>query len=67
MLPLETKESGGKLLPHSDLRAVEGGKCFFIEGKIEERIEVTGRRGDEEEEVRGYWMILRKRGYWKLK
>jgi len=25
MLPRETKQSGGKLLPHSDLR---GGECF---------------------------------------
>ena len=26
MLPLETKQSGGKILPHSDLR---GGECFW--------------------------------------
>jgi hypothetical protein len=26
MLPLEIKQSGGKLLPHSVLR--EGGECF---------------------------------------
>jgi hypothetical protein len=26
MLPLETKQTGGKLLPHSDLR---GGGCFL--------------------------------------
>ena len=25
MLPLETKQSGGKILPHSDIR---GGECF---------------------------------------
>jgi hypothetical protein len=29
MLPLETKQSGGKLLPHSDLR--EGGGVFLGE------------------------------------
>jgi hypothetical protein len=29
MLPLETKQSGGKLLPHSDLR---GGEGVFLGG-----------------------------------
>jgi hypothetical protein len=29
MLPLETKQSGGKLLPHSDLRGRGGG--VFLE------------------------------------
>jgi hypothetical protein len=29
MLPLETKQSGGKLLPHSDLRG--GGRVFLEE------------------------------------
>ena len=28
MIPLETKQSGGKLLPHSDLR--EGGGGVFL-------------------------------------
>jgi hypothetical protein len=28
MLPLETKQSRGKLLSHSDLRGGEGGECF---------------------------------------
>jgi hypothetical protein len=37
------------------------GNCLLnhlIEGKIEGRIYVTGRRG--EEDVSSYWMILRK-------
>jgi hypothetical protein len=38
MLPLETKQSGGKLLPHSDLRGVGvflghvTGTCVYGEG-----------------------------------
>jgi hypothetical protein len=28
MLPLEIKQSGGKLLPHSDLRGGGGGVCL---------------------------------------
>jgi hypothetical protein len=31
MLPLETKQSGGKILPHSDLRG-RGGGVFLEEG-----------------------------------
>ena len=35
-----------------------------VEGKIEGRIEVTGR---DEEDVSSYRMTLKERGYWKFK
>ena len=50
MLPLETKQSGGKLLPHSDLRG--GGGVFLEEVSSSSKrnrdilLDVGGGRGD---------------------
>jgi hypothetical protein len=51
MLPLETKLSEGKLLPQSDLRG-EGGSVS--RGNVMQALQ-----GDEEKDVRNYWMALR--------
>jgi hypothetical protein len=51
MLPLETKLSGGKLLPQSDLGGGGGGS----RGNVMQAL----RQVDEEEGVRNYWMTLR--------
>jgi hypothetical protein len=55
MLPLETKQSGGKLLHHSDLR---GGGGVFLEEVLRSR--VGGGRGDwmELAQDRDRWRAL---------
>jgi hypothetical protein len=53
MLALETKQSGGKLLPHSDLRW--GGGVFLGETKRSIQREIFGPRRDE---VTGKWRRL---------
>jgi hypothetical protein len=55
MLPLETKQSGGKLLPHSDLRGE-----VFLEEVSRSRKRVGGGRGDwmELAQDRDRWRAL---------
>jgi hypothetical protein len=48
MLPLETKQSGGKLLPQSDLRG--GGGGFFLD-------EVSRRRKRKRDILVGAWKM----------
>jgi hypothetical protein len=67
MLPLETKQSGGKLLPHSDLRGVlpeEASRCRKRKGDIflgTWNVRSLYRAGLDLQEVGGgcgYWMEL---------
>ena len=53
MLPLETKHSGGKLLPHSDLW---GGVCFWR--KYHAAGNGKGVFGPKRDEVTGEWRKL---------
>ena len=45
MLPLETKQSGGKILPHSDLRG--GGGVFLGEASLTTKKAGACEYGDE--------------------
>jgi hypothetical protein len=67
MLPLETKHSGGKILPHSDLRGGvflgETPRCNDYRQK--QKIEMTERRGRRRKQLLDD--LKEKKRYWKLK
>jgi len=62
MFPLQTKQSGGKLLPHSDLRGEEGGNVS--RGGITQntkRDEIKLRRGGS---IGSWWGNRREKDHW---
>ena len=67
MIPLETKQSGGKLLPHSDLQVSVSRGSIVQHTKRPRRRWVDNIRMDLQEVGRGYmdWFVLAQdRGRW---